>query len=159
MRLVLIALAVDSAPGRELTRSRLLCSRERRAVGPAPLSIATPIWPVSTRAAAFAPIGMQTFWTPCPCLSIGKGGQMRAARFLAIPANRRSLIPACRLIKQSFLILGWVANWRPLEIFLYDLWSSPIAAIFINGWPRRGSRSGLTMPEYYRDGGPAPPGM
>lgn len=25
-------------------------------------------------------------------------------------------------VEQSFLILGWVANWRPLEIFLYDWW-------------------------------------
>jgi hypothetical protein len=27
-----------------------------------------------------------------------------------------------RLTEESFLILGWVANWRPLEIFLYDWW-------------------------------------
>ena len=27
-----------------------------------------------------------------------------------------------RLIEESSLILGWVANWRPLEIFLYDWW-------------------------------------
>jgi hypothetical protein len=27
-----------------------------------------------------------------------------------------------RLGEESFLILGWVANWRPLEIFLYDWW-------------------------------------
>lgn len=27
-----------------------------------------------------------------------------------------------RLVQESFLILGWVANWRPLEIFLYDWW-------------------------------------
>ena len=33
--------------------------------------------------------------------------------------------PFERLIEESFLILGWVANWRPLEIFLYDWW--PIA--------------------------------
>jgi len=26
------------------------------------------------------------------------------------------------LTEESFLILGWVANWRPLEIFLYDWW-------------------------------------
>jgi hypothetical protein len=32
---------------------------------------------------------------------------------------------AVRLVDESFLILGWVANWRPLEIFLYDWW--PIA--------------------------------
>jgi hypothetical protein len=29
------------------------------------------------------------------------------------------------LVQESFLILGWVANWRPLEIFLYEWW--PIA--------------------------------
>ncbi len=27
-----------------------------------------------------------------------------------------------RLAEESSLILGWVANWRPLEIFLYDWW-------------------------------------
>jgi hypothetical protein len=26
------------------------------------------------------------------------------------------------LVEESLLILGWVANWRPLEIFLYDWW-------------------------------------
>jgi hypothetical protein len=31
-------------------------------------------------------------------------------------------IPFKRLVEESFLILGWVANWRPLEIFLYDWW-------------------------------------
>lgn len=30
--------------------------------------------------------------------------------------------PFGRLVEESFLILGWVANWRPLEIFLYDWW-------------------------------------
>jgi hypothetical protein len=28
--------------------------------------------------------------------------------------------PFRRLVEESFLILGWVANWRPLEIFLYE---------------------------------------
>jgi len=27
-----------------------------------------------------------------------------------------------RALNEGFLILGWVANWRPLEIFLYDWW-------------------------------------
>lgn len=27
-----------------------------------------------------------------------------------------------RLLGESLLILGWVANWRPLAIFLYDWW-------------------------------------
>jgi hypothetical protein len=26
------------------------------------------------------------------------------------------------LLSEGILILGWVANWRPLEIFLYDWW-------------------------------------
>jgi hypothetical protein len=30
--------------------------------------------------------------------------------------------PLRRMIEESSLILGWVANWRPLEIFLYDWW-------------------------------------
>ena len=30
------------------------------------------------------------------------------------------------IIRQSFLIGGWVAMWRPLEVFLYDWW--PIRA-------------------------------
>jgi hypothetical protein len=28
--------------------------------------------------------------------------------------------PFKRLVEESLLILGWVANWRPIEIFLYD---------------------------------------
>jgi hypothetical protein len=30
--------------------------------------------------------------------------------------------PFRRLVEQSLPILGWVANWRPLEIFHYDWW-------------------------------------
>lgn len=26
------------------------------------------------------------------------------------------------LFNEGFIILGWVANWRPIEIFLYDWW-------------------------------------
>ena len=26
------------------------------------------------------------------------------------------------LLRESMLIVGWVAMWRPLEIFLYDWW-------------------------------------
>jgi len=30
--------------------------------------------------------------------------------------------PLTRLAGESLVILGWVANWRPMEIFLYDWW-------------------------------------
>jgi hypothetical protein len=33
--------------------------------------------------------------------------------------------PLVTVTRESLLILGWVANWRPLEIFLYEWW--PIA--------------------------------
>lgn len=26
------------------------------------------------------------------------------------------------LLQQGLLIIGWVANWRPVQIFLYDWW-------------------------------------
>ena len=28
--------------------------------------------------------------------------------------------PVTRLMQESFVILGWVSMWRPIEIFLYD---------------------------------------
>lgn len=33
--------------------------------------------------------------------------------------------PLLNVTRESLIILGWVANWRPLEIFLYEWW--PIA--------------------------------
>ena len=30
--------------------------------------------------------------------------------------------PIGRVVEESLLIFGWVANWRPIEIFLYDWW-------------------------------------
>jgi len=30
--------------------------------------------------------------------------------------------PVGRVIEESLMIFGWVANWRPIEIFLYDWW-------------------------------------
>lgn len=30
--------------------------------------------------------------------------------------------PVNRFLTEGVIILGWVANWRPLEIFLYDWW-------------------------------------
>lgn len=30
--------------------------------------------------------------------------------------------PFGRFLQESLIILGWVANWKPIEIFLYDWW-------------------------------------
>ena len=30
--------------------------------------------------------------------------------------------PAARIAKESLTIIGWVAMWRPVQIFLYDWW-------------------------------------
>jgi hypothetical protein len=30
--------------------------------------------------------------------------------------------PFGRFVQESLIILGWVANWKPIEIFLYDWW-------------------------------------
>ena len=27
-----------------------------------------------------------------------------------------------RIVEESLIIVGWVANWRPIEIYLYDWW-------------------------------------
>jgi hypothetical protein len=33
--------------------------------------------------------------------------------------------PLPSVLRESLVIVGWVANWRPIEMFLYDWW--PIA--------------------------------
>jgi hypothetical protein len=30
--------------------------------------------------------------------------------------------PLARALEESLIILGWVANWKPIETFLYDRW-------------------------------------
>ena len=30
---------------------------------------------------------------------------------------------AAEIVREGFIIIGWVAMWRPLEIYLYDWWS------------------------------------
>ena len=44
------------------------------------------------------------------------------AQFTGLAAAESS---SARLARESMLIVGWVAMWRPLEVFLYDWW--PIA--------------------------------
>jgi hypothetical protein len=29
-----------------------------------------------------------------------------------------------QLLAEGIMIFGWVANWRPAEIFLYDVWAA-----------------------------------
>jgi hypothetical protein len=40
----------------------------------------------------------------------------------SVAVNRIAEETARRIVAESFVILGWVANWKPLEIFLYDWW-------------------------------------
>ena len=56
--------------------------------------------------------------------SLGIGVIVLIVCFAIAHAAGESIIdsPLRRMIEESFLILGWVANWRPLEIFLYDWW-------------------------------------
>lgn len=56
--------------------------------------------------------------------SLAIGLAVLLACFLAVQymSTAWSQSTAGRLMEQSLLILGWVANWRPLEIFLYDWW-------------------------------------
>jgi hypothetical protein len=68
----------------------------------------------------------QLFWVGRTSLIIG-------VAFLAIAVTVASLIdralgdrPVGALIRETLVIGGWVAMWRPLEIFLYDWW--PIRA-------------------------------
>jgi hypothetical protein len=37
-------------------------------------------------------------------------------------AGRLNPTPLARFAEESLIIVGWVANWRPIEIFLYDWW-------------------------------------
>jgi hypothetical protein len=37
-------------------------------------------------------------------------------------AARMTSHPLDRFLDESLTIFGWVANWRPIEIFLYDWW-------------------------------------
>jgi hypothetical protein len=44
---------------------------------------------------------------------------LTAAQFAS---RRLGDMPLSRFIQESLIILGWVANWKPIEIFLYDWW-------------------------------------
>lgn len=60
-------------------------------------------------------------------ISLGIGLAFLATVFISAQLVRRLMgeSPIATLLREGLLIVGWVAMWRPLEIFLYDWW--PIA--------------------------------
>jgi hypothetical protein len=64
---------------------------------------------------------------------VGRSSLIIGVAFLAVAVTVASLVdralgnrPVGALIRETLVIGGWVAMWRPLEIFLYDWW--PIRA-------------------------------
>jgi hypothetical protein len=57
-------------------------------------------------------------------LSLAIGIAVLAACILAVGFARRIFGTGelTRFIDEGIIILGWVANWRPIEILLYDWW-------------------------------------
>jgi hypothetical protein len=60
-------------------------------------------------------------------ISLGIGLTFLAALLFASEGVSRSTVPGAlaTALRESLVIGGWVAMWKPLEIFLYDWW--PIA--------------------------------
>jgi hypothetical protein len=64
---------------------------------------------------------------------VGRTSLLIGVAFLAVAVTLATMVdtalaerPIGALVRESLLIGGWVAMWRPLEIFLYDWW--PIRA-------------------------------
>src|SRR5688572_17888927 len=76
--------------------------------------------------------------------SLGIGLLFLAAMLLLAEAVSRIQSPFAPLLRESLMIAGWVAMWRPMEIFLYDWW--PIRA------DRRLYRRLAAMPVEIRQG-------
>ena len=56
----------------------------------------------------------------------------------------QALLPAgvmASLLRESFLVAGWVAMWRPMQIYLYDWWPLRQQALLY----RRMSRMPVTL--------------
>jgi len=61
--------------------------------------------------------------------------------------------PFARFLQEGLIILGWVANWKPIEIFLYDWW--PL--LRRRNLYRRLSEASVEMRSYDRAGELGPP--
>lgn len=55
-------------------------------------------------------------------LAVGLGVLGLCIVLAQIVSGRLGEGPFGRFVEESLIILGWVANWRPIEIFLYDWW-------------------------------------
>jgi len=55
-------------------------------------------------------------------LLIGIGVLAIALGITQLIAGVFSSMPLGRFVEESLIIVAWVANWRPIEIFLYDWW-------------------------------------
>lgn len=56
--------------------------------------------------------------------SLGIGAAVLIACLVAsqIAATSIDNLTVARVVEESLIIVGWVANWRPIEIYLYDWW-------------------------------------
>jgi hypothetical protein len=74
----------------------------------------------AARARSAAAEQRELFRTGRVALAMGIG--VLAVCLLASQALALVEFSGARLVSESLVILGWVANWRPLEIYLYDWW-------------------------------------
>ena len=84
----------------------------------------------------------------------GRGSLVIGVAFLFVCLTLRALVHAraggtlAEIMQEGLLIMGWVAMWRPIQIFLYDWW--PIQR------KRRVLERLVAIPVQVRFGAPAP---
>lgn len=60
-------------------------------------------------------VGRRHFWVGVGVLAVTLTASQFVGRFI-------TPVTLARLIEESLIIVGWVANWKTIEIFLYDWW-------------------------------------
>lgn len=55
-------------------------------------------------------------------LRLGRVSLAIGAGFLVACLSLRRMLPGIPILQEGLLIMGWVALWRPVQIFLYDWW-------------------------------------